>query len=192
MNAKRPSTGWYWAAGTIAVVGVIAGVVLAISSYLSYQDGLRSMARTDGTTMRVNLQPDQDAVVFLEGPGVAERKDLRPAVTVTDPEGGEVAVLPYRAELLYDVPGKPGTTGRAIASFDVAVDGVYTVAAEVPDGATIAVGAGLDVSTLARFVAALVVPALAVLLAIGIVVVVAVMRRSQPPVDTSAQQTRAS
>lgn len=190
MNAKRPSTGWYWAAGIIAVAGVIGGIVLGISSFLSYQDDLRGMARVSGNEMRVSLTTEHDAVVFLEGPGVADNKDLRPTVAVTGPEDDQVAVESYDAELLYDVPGRRGATGRAIATFDVNVDGVYTVLADAPEGTTIAVGAGLNFATLTRFVAALAVPGLAVLLAIGMAVVVAIMRRSQPPVTTPPQQPR--
>lgn len=187
---RQPSTGWYWAAGIIAVIGVIAGIVLGISSFLSYQDDLRGMARAAGSEMRVSLQTDHDAVVFLEGPGVADNTNLRPAVAVTGPEGDAVAVQPYGAELLYDVPGRPGTTGRAIATFDVNLNGVYTVTADPPEGTTIAVGAGLNWATLTRFIAALALPGLAVLLAIGMAVVVAIMRHSQPPVSTPPQQPR--
>lgn len=184
MNAKRPSTNWYWAAGIIAIVGVIAGIALGITSYLSYQDDLRGMARAAGSEVRVSLNTDHDATVFLEGAGVADNTNLRPTVTVTGPEGEPVVVQPYGAQLLYDVPGVPGDTGRAIATFDVAVNGVYTVTADAPQGTTIAVGAGLNVATLARFIGALVVPAVAVLLAIGMATVVTIMRRSQPPAST--------
>jgi hypothetical protein len=186
---RQPSTGWYWAAGIIAAAGVIAGVVLGITSFLSYQDDLRGMARAAGSEMRVSLTTAHDAVVFLEGPGVADTT-LRPTVAVTDPEGDEVAVRSYDAELLYDVPGRRGATGRAIATFDVNLNGVYTVTADPPEGTTIAVGAGLNWATLTRFVAALALPGLAVLLAIGMAVVVAIMRHSQPQVSTPPQQPR--
>lgn len=190
MSTKRPSSGWYWAAGAIAIVGVIAGIVLGISSFLSYQDDLRGMARAAGSEMRVSLQADHDAVVFLEGPGVADTKNLRSAVRVTDPEGNQVPAQPYGAQLLYDVPGRDGATGRAIATFDVARNGLYTVTADAPEGTTIAVGAGLNFGTLTQFVVALMLPGLAVLLAIAMAVVVAIMRRSQPPVRTPPQRPR--
>jgi hypothetical protein len=72
----------------------------------------------------------------------------------------------------------------------VTVNGAYSVAVDAPAGTTIAVGGGLNVTTLARFFVALVVPALAVLLAIGMAVVAAIMRRSQPPVSTPPQRPR--
>lgn len=185
-----PSTGWYWAAGIVAVAGVIAGILLGITSFLSYQDDLREMARAAGGEVRVSLTIGQDAVVFLEGPGVADNKDLRPTVAVAGPDGDEVTVGAYGAELLYDVPGRRGATARAIATFEVTVNGVYTVSADTPEGTTIAVGAGLNFATLAQFVAALALPGLAVVLAIGIAVVAAIMRRSRTPVNTPPQQPR--
>jgi hypothetical protein len=184
---RRPSTGWYWAAGVLAIIGVIAGIVLGISSFLSYQDELRGMDRARGDQVRVRLQDGHDAVVFLEGLGVADNRGLPPQMTVRGPGGDEVVVRRYEAELLYDVPGRQGHTGRAIATFEVAVDGVYTVTADVPDGTTLAVGAGLNIATLAQFITALALPGLAVLLAAAMAVVVAVMRRSQPPVSTPPQ-----
>jgi hypothetical protein len=190
MDGRQPSTRWYWVAGVLAVVGVIAGILLAVGTFQAYQDDLEGLARSAGGEVRVSLQSDHDAVVFLEGPGVADNEDLRPKVVVTGPEGDPVAVQEYGAELLYDVPGRPGSTGRAIATFDVTVNGAYSVAVDAPAGTTIAVGGGLNVTTLARFVAALVVPALAVLLAIGMAVVAAIMRRSQPPVSTPPQRPR--
>lgn len=136
--------------------------------------------------LRVTLHNDEDAVVFLEGPGVADDKTLRPTVEVTGPEGNDIAVVAYRTELLYDVPGNLGHTGRAIASFDVAVNGVYTVAVNAPSRTNIAVGHGIDVGTLARFVAALVLPGIAVLLALVIALVVAITRsQSKPPAKVS-------
>ncbi len=178
---RRPSTRWYWAAGIIAGAGVIAGIVLGITSFLSYQDDLRGMARAGGE-VHVSLTAGEDAVVFLEGPGVADNRDLRPTVSVTGPGGDRLAVGSYDTELLYDVPGRRGATGRAVATFDPTVNGVYTVSAVTPAGTTIAVGAGLNLATLTSFIAALVLPALAVLLAIGMAVVVAMRRRSQPEV----------
>jgi hypothetical protein len=187
---RQPSTGWYWVAGIVALAGVIAGIVLGLTTFLSYQDDLREMARDAGGEVRVTLTTDQDAVVFLEGPGVADNKDLRPTVAVTGPEGDDLTVESYDAELLYDVPGRQGETGRAIATFDVTASGVHTVSADTPDDTTIAVGAGLNFATLTQFVAALALPALAVLLAIGMAVSVAIMRRSQPPTNTPPQQPR--
>ena len=133
----RTSRSWLWPGVGIAVVGLIAGLVLGLTSYQDSQREIDTFARmTVPGTMTVQVdQPDQQVVYYegVEGVGVDEL-----AVSITDKAGSAVALAPYEGELIYDTTDL--TLGRAIASFDATQIGAYQIEVTGIDTGQITVG----------------------------------------------------
>jgi hypothetical protein len=143
---KQPSSGWYWVAGILAVLGLTAALVWGAVGTISALDEVDSFERT--TVPGAVTMPVTDPgtmVVYYENPTELARyttntptwQQLR--LTVTGPNGA-VLVSNYRSTARYDVD--PGRLGRAVAKFEATTAGQYRVstARAVAPGATLAVG----------------------------------------------------
>ena len=151
-------------AALVAIVGVTSVTEWCVTGILDQIQAPAEFVRTDvpGTVSVVLTQVGQH-VVYLEGddPTAVSASE----VVVTGADGTAVSVRPYALDLRYDVPDRPGTLGTAIAMFDAARTGSYSVGtgATVADPrARLAVGDDLAPAT----VRAVVLPSLAALLSV--------------------------
>lgn len=132
----RPRKTWYWVAGVVAVVGLVAGLVVGVLGYLNGLDEYDTFPRLSapGAT-EVEVADPGVLVIYHQGAGSTELGDL--GVSVVDPSGSEVTVEPYRSELIF-------ATGegqaRAVATFDAVASGTYQVEAVGTAGGHLAVG----------------------------------------------------
>ena len=134
---NRPSRSWFWPGVGIAVVGMVAGLVLGITSYQDSQQKIDTFARVSvpGTvTVRVD-EPGQQ-VVSYEGDTSVGIDDL--VVSITDPLGDTVTVAPYEGELIYETTDL--TLGRALASFEATEIGAYEIEVSGIDTGQVTVG----------------------------------------------------
>jgi hypothetical protein len=122
--ARRTSTTGYWLAGMIAVVGLVVGVTLGLTSYRDAQRHIDTFDRVAIPGM-ITVRVDEPAgrVVYYEGDDTVRFDDLTIRVTATD--GTAVDVSRYEGELIYET--LDGTKGRAVASFTAERPGAYTV-----------------------------------------------------------------
>ena len=101
ISTAHPFPSRYWLAGTIAVLGAIAGLALGITSYRDAEGHLDTFARVSVPgTMTVQLDASQDRVVYYEGDGSVRFDDLN--IVVTGPAGSAVQVNRYRGEMIYE------------------------------------------------------------------------------------------
>jgi len=123
-RSRRPRSR-FWLGGTIAVVGLVAGVVFGITSYQDAQQQLDTFARTSiPGVLTVHVDEPGLRVVYYEGNQTPVIGDL--AVTVTDPTGAVVDVDPFEDELIYETADL--TQGRAMATFTADQPGEFEVA----------------------------------------------------------------
>lgn len=143
---KQPSSGWYWVAGILAVLGLTTALVWGAVGTISALDEVDSFERTTVPgAVTVPVTDPGTMIVYYENPAELARyatntptwQQLR--LTVTGPDGA-VLVSTYRSTARYDVD--PGRLGRAVAKFEAATAGQYRVstARAVEPGATLAVG----------------------------------------------------
>lgn len=164
-------------AALVAVVGVTTATVWGVTGILDQTQTPAEFVRADVPgAVSVVLTQVGPHVVYYEG----ENANAVPAgqVDVTGADGAAVTVRPYTLDLRYDVPGRPGTLGTAIAVFDAHRTGSYLVGtgATVADpGAQLAVGNNLAPAT----VRAVVLPALAALLSVLAALAIAVQTWSR-------------
>lgn len=121
----RPSTVWYWAAGIVLIVGVVAGVVVGILGYLDALDEYDTFPRlaTPGAAEVVVDDPG-NLVVYHQGSALPSLAEVE--LSVTGPSGS-VAVQPYETTLIFETgEGR----ARALASFDAVDTGTYRVEAQ--------------------------------------------------------------
>lgn len=133
----RSSRSWFWPAIGIAVIGLIVGLVIGITSFQDSQQQVDAFARSSvpGTvTMEVD-EPGRQ-VVYYEGDLSVGLEDL--VVNVTDAAGTTVAIAPYGSELIYETTDQ--TLGRAIATFDAAQIGAYEIEVSGIDIGQVTVG----------------------------------------------------
>ena len=134
---ERPSRSWLWPGVGVAAIGLIAGLVIGVTSYQDSQQQIDTFARSSvpGTvTMQVN-EPGQQ-VVYYEGDLSVGLEDL--VLGITDPVGSPVAIAPYGGELIYETTDL--TLGRALATFDAAQMGGYEIEVTGIDTGQITVG----------------------------------------------------
>ncbi|HSK90068.1 MAG TPA: hypothetical protein VK875_02030 [Euzebyales bacterium] len=185
MTATKPSVGWYWAAGFIAVVGVVGAVVWGLASYAAIGDRVDGFAR-DGLPGHVTV-PIETAgtyAVFYE----AAVTDRVPAIEVgvAGPDGAAAPVAAYDADLRLD---RDDAVSRAVATFDAPRPGDYVVTATgvAPGSATFAVGA-VPATGVAAVVGAVVMLFASIGAGMLIAVVTLVLRNRhtgrQPPVSS--------
>jgi len=143
---KQPSSGWYWVAGILAVLGLTAALVWGAVGTISALDEVDGFERTTVPgAVTVPVTDPGTMVVYYENPAELARyatntptwQQLR--LTVTGPDGA-VPVSTYRSTARYDVD--PGRLGRAVAKVEATTVGQYRVSAAraVEPGATLAVG----------------------------------------------------
>ena len=134
--ARRRSTLRYWLAAVIAVVGAGAGLTIGLTAYW---DGPRQIDTFDGVpipgTRTVQLDEPGGRVVYYEG-DKTQFGDV--TIAITDPAGTPMAVDRYEGEMIYDAPDS--TQGRALATFDGAEPGVYTVVVSGVDTGRLTIG----------------------------------------------------
>jgi len=178
LAASGDSSFGFWLAALVAVVGVTTAAVWAVAGVLDQTQQPAGFVRADvpGSASVVLTQVGAH-VVYYEG-GALEGGDDRAALTaselvVTGANGATVDLRPYPGDLRYDVPGRPGALGTAIAVFDADRTGPYTVETQAtaadPD-ARLAVGDDLAPAT----VRAVVLPALAALVSVLAAIALAV------------------
>lgn len=156
-------------AALVALVGVSTAVVWFATGLLDQTQAPTAFARA-GVPGSVSVELTQvgSHVIYLEGADPAGVPAAQ--LDVTGVDGAAVPVRPYSLDLRYDVPGRPGVLGTAIAVFDADRTGSYTVETDavvadvvVADrGAQLAVGDDLAPAT----VRAVVLPALVALVSV--------------------------
>ncbi len=133
----RASTFRYWLAGAIAVVGLVSGVALGLSSYRDWQRDIDTLDRvTVPGAMTVQLDEADGRVVYFEGDDNIRFDDL--TIIVTDPAGSAVDVKRYEGAMIYE--DLDGTQGRAVATFNANRAGTYAVEVSGVNTGQIAVG----------------------------------------------------
>ncbi|MEO6142486.1 MAG: hypothetical protein ABIP19_00750 [Dermatophilaceae bacterium] len=161
----------YGLALLVAVVGVATAMVWGVTGVLDQVQQPVAFTRADiSGTVTVNLTQVGPHVIYYEGddPAAIPADQLK----VVDAAQRAVVVRPYPLDLRYDVPGRPGTLGTAIAVFDADHTGSFVIATKATAGdaqAQLAVGDDLAPA----MVRVIVIPALAALLSITAAVALA-------------------
>lgn len=167
----------YGLAVLVAVVGVATATVWGVTGVLDQVQQPESFTRADiSSTLTVTLTQVGAHVIYYEGADPTALSASQLEIADTTQRG--VAVRPYEQDLRYDVPGKPGTLGTAIAVFDADHTGSYAIAtkATITDAhAQLAVGDDLAPAT----IRAVLLPALTALLSIIAAIVIASQTRSR-------------
>ena len=158
---KPPSSGGYWVAGILAVLGLTAALVWGTVGTISALDRVDSFDRaTVPGAVTVQVTDPGTMVVYYESAAEFTRyagptETGRPAtpynpattptwqqlgLTVTGPDGAVMPVGTYRSTARYDMDS--GRLGRAVARFEATTAGQYRVSAAraTEAGATLAVG----------------------------------------------------
>ena len=180
-TGRRPG---YGVAVLVAVVGVTTAAIWGVTGVLDQIQRPEGFARADFSSgLSVSLTQLGPHVIYYEGhdPTAVSADQL----TVSDAAQRAVPVRPYRLDLRYDVPGKPGALGTAIAVFDANRTGPFVIRtdATVQDAqAQLAVGDDLAPG----LVRAVAIPGLAALISLTAAITLAARtwsrreRRSQP------------
>lgn len=154
----------YALAALVAVVGMATAMVWGITGILDQVQQPEAFVRAEiPGSVTVALTEVGPHVIYYEGADASAVSAER--FEVHDARDTAVAVRPYRQDLRYDAPGKPGTLGTAIGVFDAERTGAFVIGtlAAVPDAhAQLAVGDDLAPAT----VRAVLLPALAALLSV--------------------------
>jgi len=156
----RPSRSWFRSGIGVALVGLVAGLFLGITSYQDSQQEIDSFARISvpGTVTAQVDEPGQQ-VVYYEGNQSVGIDDL--TVGIVDPTGATVAVAPYEGELIYETTDL--ILGRAIASFEATQIGAYEIEVTGIDAGQITVGVSFSRLALPGVVAGLAVAGLSLM-----------------------------
>jgi hypothetical protein len=155
---------WLVAGGLIAMLGVSAAAIWAVSSVLATVKSPDHFARAavPGTAV-VQLAAGDNPVVYYEGPDTPTASNL--GLRVTSPDGELVRTSAYRGDLRYDTNGG---TGRAIVTFHARIAGEYRISTTMRTGADarIAVGDSVARSVAYDLIGPALVTAAAVILAL--------------------------
>jgi len=173
---RRPSIGWYWAAGLLLVGGLVAAGGWLFGAVTGLNDHVDRFPRTSlpGET---SVQIDQSDTYNVYYEGVGDITLDRLDVTLTDPSGEPVAVRPVDGEVLYDFAER--AVGHAVGQFQASTTGTYSLTATGDAGGTIAIGDRLTDDVLPPLIGA----GLLFLLTSGGAITVAIVtgvRRSRP------------
>lgn len=171
----------YGLAVLVAVVGVATATVWGVTGVLDQVQQPESFTRADiSGTLTVNLTQVGAHVIYYEGADPTALSASQLEIADTAQRG--VAVRPYEQDLRYDVPGKPGTLGTAIAVFDADHTGSYAIATNATVTVTVtdthaqlAVGDDLAPATIRAFL----LPVLTALLSIIAAIAIAAQTRSR-------------
>ena len=116
----------YGLAVLVAVVGVTTAAVWGVTGVLDQVQQPEGFVRADlSAGVSVTLTQVGPHVIYYEGhdPTAVSADQLK----VLDAAQRAVPVRPYRLDLRYDVPGKPGVLGTAIAVFDADRTGSFVI-----------------------------------------------------------------
>ncbi len=167
----------YWLAAVIAVVGAGAGLTIGLTAYW---DGPRQIDTFDGVTIpgtrTVQLDEPGGRVVYYEG-DKTQFGDV--TIAITDPAGTPMAVDRYEGEMIYDAPDS--TQGRALATFDGAEPGAYTVVVSGVDTGRLTIGDSVARRALPEVLAGLAIAGLSVVAAF-VVWLTTFIKRSAPTI----------
>ena len=168
----------------VAVVGVTTAAVWGVTGILDQVQQPEGFVRADiSHGVSLTLTQVGPHVIYYEGRDPTAVPADR--LTVVDAAQRSVPVRPYRLDLRYDVPGKPGTLGTAIAVFDADRTGSFVIRTDATVSKVqgqLAVGDDLAPAT----VRAIAIPGLAALLSLIAAITLAARtwsrreRRSQP------------
>ena len=116
----------YALAVMVAVIGATVAALWTVTGYLDQVQRPEQYARTEVPGVAsVAITQTGSHVVYVEGAGPVRLSAAD--LTVTAPQGSQVAVSPYSLDLRYDVPGTPGQLGTAVAVFEADRTGTYQV-----------------------------------------------------------------
>lgn len=169
-----PSGLWYVVAGVLAVVGIIGGVALIISSIVTYTDRIDNFARVDiPGSSTVQLDGTGGYSVYYEHEFASERFNSSSVdVEITAPDGSPVDLERYSSEVTYT---SGDHSGRALYSFQADEPGAYQVNVN-GNGGILAIGRGVGRGLAGGIVGGIAVGFLCVVAALVIVIVVALKR----------------
>jgi len=173
MITTKPSVGWYWVAGVLAILGIVGAVVWGLTAYGAVGDRVDAFTRAPlpGRAV-VPIDMVGTHAVFYE----AVDMDRVPPfdVRVTDPDGAPVPVAGFGADLRLE---RADVVSKVVATFDAPRQGDYVVTASgvAPGAATFAVGA-IPTTGIAAVVGAIVLLFAAVGTAVLIALVTLVLR----------------
>jgi hypothetical protein len=174
---RRPSVGWYWAAGLLLVAGFVAAAVWVVGAVIGLDDHVDQFPRTS-VPGEIGAPIDNPDTYYIYYEGTTDISLDRLRVTLTDPSGEPVTVRPVDSGVLYDSADR--AVGRAVGEFQASTTGTYSLMATGdPAGATIAIGDDLTDDVLPPLVGA---GLLFVLTTTGAIVIAVVtgVRRSRP------------
>jgi len=136
----KPSGWWFGAAGAVAVLGIVAAVVVfvqTISGLVDRVDGFQRVSLPGNGT--VTLDETGAYSVYHEFDGASGSTFTTLSVLITAPDGSEVPLDPYEANVTYSWGDHEGI---AAYSFRIDEPGQYTVLAEGSEG-DVAIGRGI-------------------------------------------------
>lgn len=179
---SRPSTVWYWMAGIVLIVGVVAGVVIGILGYLDALDEYDAFPRLAAPgAAEVVVDDPGDLVIYHQGSALPSLAEVE--LSVIGPSGS-VAVQPYETTLIFETgEGR----ARALASFDAADSGTYRVEAHGTAAGHLAVGSSWVWVALLAVLGGLAIVGVSMVAAVGIWLTT-IIRRS----NATARASRAA
>ena len=196
---RHPSTGWYWIAAGLALVGVLGAIALCAVGYVQLQDRLEALPRTDVPgTVTVDVDGPQGVTIFYEDPtqggfvaraGDANTLRFSPVdLAVTGPDGASLDAAPYAADLRLHAGSRVAV---ALATFDAPSAGTYTidVTGDVPSNVRVSAGDVVDGGLVAYLVVAIALFLLAAAAAVAMAVVTAVKRSRTPRTPAPRDRT---
>lgn len=129
-----------WMGGLVVLLGFGLAVWWGTATYVGMVDDLAELRRIQIPSARVVVLDEGTQVLSVESDRLAPFSDLRFAVV--GPDGAAVPVDRYEGDLAYDVPDRPERVGRAVATFETASAGRYTVRVDgrAAPGAVLAIG----------------------------------------------------
>ena len=135
---RKPSVGWYWAAGLLLVAGFVAAAVWVVGAVIGLNDHVDQFPRTD-VPGEISAPIDSADTYYVYYEGTTDISLDRLGVTLTDPSGEPVTVRPVDSGVLYDSADR--AVGRAVGEFQASTTGTYSLMATGDSaGATIALG----------------------------------------------------
>lgn len=170
-----PSGWWHVLGAALIAIGIVGGSALIISAVVRVTDRVESFQRVDVPgSSTLHIDGTGGYTVYHEYSG-ANSDSLAPQIDVeiTAPDGSEVRLSSYTADVTYAFGGHEG---QARYSFDVREPGDYQVTTEGDSRGTIAVGRGLGGGLVGPIVAGLLLGFFGVVAGIVVIVVVAVKR----------------
>jgi hypothetical protein len=130
-----------WAAGLVAVIGVIVAGAWTVVGVLSAMHASDDFARADiPGTVSAQVADTGRQYLYYEGDHRTPVPSFHQlGLRVSGPARAAVEVKPYGFHMQYDAHG--GLLGTAVATFDVSTPGVYAITSTAAEpGARLAVG----------------------------------------------------